>query len=146
MLLQQQVEKFDSNGNFITKWGSGGGGEGQFSYPNGLAVDLSGSVYVADSGNDRIQKFSLLLPPLTLESPPIGNSFNTCSLNSPPIFAWNASEAFNGYRIELSPDRDFTSISFELAVPSSDTQVTMPLDVWADFPLTLSPLISVILT
>ena len=42
---------------FITKWGSLGSGDGQFNYPNGVAIDSSGNVYVADSDNHRIQKF-----------------------------------------------------------------------------------------
>src|SRR5206468_387990 len=42
---------------FVTKWGSQGGGDGQFANPTGVAVDGSGHVFVADSGNDRIQKF-----------------------------------------------------------------------------------------
>ena len=37
--------------------GKPGGGRGQFSAPAGLAVDLEGSLYVADSDNHRIQKF-----------------------------------------------------------------------------------------
>jgi tripartite motif-containing protein 71 len=40
------------------KWGSSGNGDGQFSSPTGVVVDSSGSVYVADSGNNRIQKFT----------------------------------------------------------------------------------------
>lgn len=42
---------------FATQWGEGGSGEGQFSYPYGVATDAAGNVYVADSGNHRIQKF-----------------------------------------------------------------------------------------
>jgi tripartite motif-containing protein 71 len=50
---------------FLTKWGtycdvgvSGVGGcDGQFSYPYGMTVGGSGDVYVADTGNHRIQKF-----------------------------------------------------------------------------------------
>jgi hypothetical protein len=48
---------------FVTKWGSSGTGDGQFgdgpyfsSY--GIEVDSSGNVYVADTGNNRIQKFT----------------------------------------------------------------------------------------
>jgi sugar lactone lactonase YvrE len=132
VLLQQKVEKFDSDGNFITEWGSYGQGKGQFCYPRGLAVDLSGNVYVADLGNNRIQKFSLVLPPIILESPPIGKSFNACSSYSLPAFAWDVSGSFTGYRIEFSPDKNFTSVSLELAASSSDTQISIPLDVWAE--------------
>src|SRR4029078_4326058 len=41
-----------------TKWGTHGTGNGQFNQPYGVAVDSSGRVYVADSANNRIQKFS----------------------------------------------------------------------------------------
>jgi predicted membrane-bound mannosyltransferase/DNA-binding beta-propeller fold protein YncE len=37
--------------------GKPGAGRGQFSAPAGLAVDGEGNLYVADSGNNRIQKF-----------------------------------------------------------------------------------------
>ena len=52
-----RIQKFDAYGNFITKWGSAGTGDGEFDWPYGIAVDSSGNVYVADSGNHRIQKF-----------------------------------------------------------------------------------------
>jgi len=43
---------------FITAWGTYGSGDGQFDGPGGMAVDASGSVYVADYGNHRVQKFT----------------------------------------------------------------------------------------
>ena len=49
-----RVKKFDSNGKFITKWGSTS--SQQFN-PIHLAIDSSGNVYVADYGNSKIQKF-----------------------------------------------------------------------------------------
>jgi len=46
---------------FVTSWGSlGASGEGRFSGPSSLDVDHVGSVYVADTGNGRIQKFNNL--------------------------------------------------------------------------------------
>ena len=43
---------------FITMWGSLGSGNGQFNDPAGVATDGSGFVYVADTGNNRVQKFT----------------------------------------------------------------------------------------
>ena len=54
-----RIQKFDSNGNFVTKWGATrGSGDGQFSAPVDVAVDTQGNVYVADNYNYRIQKFT----------------------------------------------------------------------------------------
>jgi sugar lactone lactonase YvrE len=52
-----RIQKFGSSGKFLSKWGSSGKGDGQFSHPKGIVVDGQGNVYVADYGNDRIQKF-----------------------------------------------------------------------------------------
>jgi len=52
-----RIQKFDSNGNFLTQWGSKGSGPGQFQEPWGIAVNAEGHVYVADTWNHRIQKF-----------------------------------------------------------------------------------------
>jgi len=43
---------------FVRKWGTAGVGEEQFKWPASVAVASDGSVYVADFGNDRIQKFT----------------------------------------------------------------------------------------
>jgi hypothetical protein len=52
-----RIQKFDSDGKFITKWGTYGSEEGEFDSPTGIAVDSLGYVYVADRFNHRIQKF-----------------------------------------------------------------------------------------
>ncbi len=61
-----RIQKFDSNENYITQWGTSGSGNGQFNFfggggsAGGIAVYNAGAVlYVADTGNQRIQKFSL---------------------------------------------------------------------------------------
>ena len=43
---------------YLTQWGSYGQGNGQFSYPNGMALDSVGNIYVADTNNYRIEKFA----------------------------------------------------------------------------------------
>jgi DNA-binding beta-propeller fold protein YncE len=53
-----QIQKFTSSGTFITRWGTYGHGNGQFSDPDDVAVDASGNVYVADTENGRVQKFT----------------------------------------------------------------------------------------
>ena len=42
---------------FLQVIGSPGSGPGQFLKPQGISVDPNGSIYVADTGNDRLQKF-----------------------------------------------------------------------------------------
>ena len=42
---------------YLIQWGTQGSGNGQFSDPFGVATDAAGNAYVADQGNQRIQKF-----------------------------------------------------------------------------------------
>ena len=52
-----RIQKFESSGTPLLKWGRDGSFDGAFFYPRGLAVDFVGNIYVADEGNHRIQKF-----------------------------------------------------------------------------------------
>jgi tripartite motif-containing protein 71 len=63
-----RIERFDSNGNFLGEWGHSGHELGHFSFgssqvynnPPGGAIAVAGEyVYVADSRNNRIQRFNL---------------------------------------------------------------------------------------
>lgn len=57
----QRVQRFTPAGQFTLKWGNPGPGgssqPGQFSGPRDVAIGAGSRVYVADSGNDRIQWF-----------------------------------------------------------------------------------------
>ena len=50
------MEVFDLGGRQLATWGGPGEGPGQFREPVGIAADGRGHVFVADTGNGRIQK------------------------------------------------------------------------------------------
>ena len=43
---------------YVFQWGGYGSGNGQFFYAEGVAVDSSNNVYVADNRNARVEKFT----------------------------------------------------------------------------------------
>jgi len=53
-----RVQEFSSAGSFITAFGSAGSGSGQFSDPKGVAVGSTGTVFVADSRNNRVEEWA----------------------------------------------------------------------------------------
>ena len=55
--MEPTVKKFDTTGNFITKFGSLGKGDGQFTDPEHLAIDSDGNVYVSDRKSNTISVF-----------------------------------------------------------------------------------------
>jgi tripartite motif-containing protein 71 len=81
--FNNRIQKFDSDGHFVMAWGKNvyifgatgapfeicttaafcqagngtGGLGGEMNFPSGVATDSAGSVYVADTGNHRIQRF-----------------------------------------------------------------------------------------
>jgi len=56
-LVEDPYEKGKREVSALQMWGSQGKSNGQFQDPRGIAVDEAGNVYVADSGNHRIQVF-----------------------------------------------------------------------------------------
>jgi DNA-binding beta-propeller fold protein YncE len=57
-----RIEKFGPDGRFLARFGRNGGdgtagtARGEFNDPRGIATDLAGDLYVADHGNNRVQK------------------------------------------------------------------------------------------
>jgi sugar lactone lactonase YvrE len=67
----RRIQKFTSDGKFITKWGSEGSGDGQFLLPLGIGVDISDNLYVVDQARHSIEKFAsdgTFIQRLTLQS------------------------------------------------------------------------------
>ena len=85
-----RVQKFRPIGTFITKWGTAGSGNGQFTLPSGVAISSADEVYVVDSGNSRVERFhetDTSAPDTTIDSGPSGTT------NANVSFTFSASES-----------------------------------------------------
>ncbi|TAK35807.1 MAG: hypothetical protein EPO21_04920 [Chloroflexota bacterium] len=56
---RQRIEVYSSDGVLLGYWGTGGLGDGQFQGALSAAAGANGSIYVADPGNNRVQRFQL---------------------------------------------------------------------------------------
>jgi DNA-binding beta-propeller fold protein YncE len=54
-----KIQKFDSQGNFILRFGQFGIGLGEFDLPTGMDIDKDNNLYICDKDNKRIQKFNI---------------------------------------------------------------------------------------
>ncbi|MDE1812259.1 MAG: 6-bladed beta-propeller [Thaumarchaeota archaeon] len=110
---------FDTQGDFITSWGSQGSGEGQFNNPTGIAVDKFGSVYVSDTGNNRVEKFSLLhghcqscIGTNSISSLAITGKINNYSYTSQAIPSWIKNTAGWWSQGQVSDDEFIKSLQY----------------------------------
>ena len=55
--LNNRVEIFDAEGNFISEFGKSGDGPGHFARPKGIAIDRDGHIWVTDEVQSRVQVF-----------------------------------------------------------------------------------------
>ena len=53
-----EIKVFDSEGNFVRRWGVKGDGDGEMDGPAGIAIGKEGNLYVVDQRNNRVQKFT----------------------------------------------------------------------------------------
>jgi DNA-binding beta-propeller fold protein YncE len=113
-----RIEKFDSDGDFITQWGDSGSGLGQFQFgssqkpsePPGGGIAIAGSyVYVADTGNDRIERFNL---------------------EGGEAFEWGSAGSGPG---EFSHPRGVAANASEVIVADDDNQRIQKFDLSGDF-------------
>ncbi|HLY61415.1 MAG TPA: 6-bladed beta-propeller [Terriglobia bacterium] len=55
--LNNRVEIFDADGQFISEFGQSGDGPGRFARPKGIAIDSDGHIWVVDELQSRVQVF-----------------------------------------------------------------------------------------
>jgi len=55
--LNNRVEIFDPEGNFISEFGKAGDGPGHFARPKGIALDRDDHIWVVDEVQSRVQVF-----------------------------------------------------------------------------------------
>ena len=51
------MKKYSLQGDYLSKFGSRGSGDGQFNNPKGLCFNNKGLLYIVDYSNDRVQVF-----------------------------------------------------------------------------------------
>ena len=56
--MNHRVQSFSQIGEFQSKFGERGGGDGDLEMPWGICIDPQDNIYVADWGNNRVQKFA----------------------------------------------------------------------------------------
>ena len=57
--LNDRVQAFTTDGKFLFGISDSGDEPGQLTRPHGMAFDADGNLYIADAGNQRIQKFAV---------------------------------------------------------------------------------------
>ncbi|MCL5022136.1 MAG: fibronectin type III domain-containing protein [Nitrospirae bacterium] len=130
-----RIQKSDGNGNLLTKWGTYGFPYGQdqqngnFQYPKGVAVDSSLNVFVADTDNNRIQKFKPVSPypgrPTNLTATAVSsNQINlswTDTSNNETGFNIVRKQGIRGGYSVIKWDWPPNSTTFTDVVPTADT-------------------------
>jgi RHS repeat-associated protein len=77
---ENRVNVYGAEGKYLRSFGSIGEGKGQFKEPTGIAINPNGDVFVADSGNKRIEEFETkgsYIASLTLGGRPSGLAAST---------------------------------------------------------------------
>ena len=50
-----RIQKFDTNGTFVKRWGTSGSGTGEFDLPVIIIMDSKGDLIVNDRGNNHVK-------------------------------------------------------------------------------------------
>lgn len=127
------IQKFDSNGNFVTSWGVLEDiGSGFIKEPAGVAVDAAGDVYVTDIWESLILKFDADGNFITLWPSPYGSgdSFRPTSIAVGPSGIY-ITDYLNSYVHKLDYAGDF-STSWGGYDGTADGEFTYPTAIAVD--------------
>ncbi len=139
----KRVVAYDADGAFLFAFGSPGIGPGQFDEPVGLAVAPDGTLYVADTWNQRIQAFAPTQEGYTyLREWPIYGWFGESLENKPYLAVDQAGRVYagdpEGYRVLVfSPQGEILAWWGDYGVPPEGLGVVNGLacdaqgDLWA---------------
>ncbi|QHV99013.1 putative Ig domain-containing protein [Spirosoma endbachense] len=154
-----RIQKFPPNSTSatagITVAGENGGGSApnQFIGPSGLAFDGSGNLYVVDSSNDRVQRFTPGIPTDITTQPPAGQSVCAGQTVTAAVSVSGTVSGYQWYRdgtlvngqtsatLSLSNVTTAQSGSYSVVVTGSCNSVTSTA-----FSLTVNPLPTVSIT
>ena len=53
-----RISIFDKDGNWLSKWGTQGDGDGEIDRPSGMTFDAEDNLFIVDSANSRVQVFT----------------------------------------------------------------------------------------
>lgn len=98
-----RIQKFDPQGTYLSQFGSSGTAPGQFLRPQSFVIDDQDRMWVADSGNHRVQVFDLTSDPPKLLDYWGEFGSNSGKLNRP--FGIELDEAGNVYLAEYGNHR-----------------------------------------
>jgi sugar lactone lactonase YvrE len=94
-----RVQQFNESGEYISELGSPGSGPGELNlgYPTGLAVDAKGDVLVADSNNNRVERWApeVTGPPTNTEAPIIEGTIQEGEPLTTDAGMWSGSTPFS---------------------------------------------------
>lgn len=88
-----RIQEFTQNGTFMARFGASGSGPGQFifSNPAGIAVNGKGEIWVTDTDNNRIQKWTRQIPKseiatkIKIDGKQVSTGQASCASESCPI-------------------------------------------------------------